>query len=94
MNGNPQRAEAKRVEVLITQADGSVIRWVCDDFDYLDIDKMNEPQYFTGDYFLQPLNAPQVASLSFTLQRPRRWTVYHPSIQPAVDDGNVVEEGI
>jgi len=90
------RSEAVKVEVVITRPNGEVIRFVCDAFDYLDIDKINEPTYFHS--LLDPYETShlplQVQTLSFTLWRPKTWTVYFPTQeQPSIDDGTVVEEG-
>lgn len=86
------KSDAVKVEVAITRPDGTVIRLVCDAFDYIEIEKMNEPEFFPPE----PLyaRAPETARLVFTIERPRTWTIYSPHIEPpSIDDGNVVEEG-
>jgi hypothetical protein len=90
------QAEAVKVEVHITRPNGEVIRFVCDTFDYLEIEKVNEPEYFPSmmDPYTSVHLPPQVRSLGFVINHPRTWTVYLPTQeQPSIDDGTVVEEG-
>jgi hypothetical protein len=91
------KSDAVKIEIAITRPDGTVVRLVCDSFDYIEVEKFMEPQYIHQDMFdpwspryMQP---PRTARLVFTIDRPRTWTVYSPHIeQPSIDDGTVVEE--
>jgi hypothetical protein len=85
------KSDAIKIEIAITRPDGTVVRLVCDSFDYIEVEKFMEPQYFPDPYRFQA--PPLIASLVFTVARPRTWMVYAPHIEPpAIDDGTVVEE--
>lgn len=88
-------AEAVKVEVIVTRPDGKITRLVCEQFDYVEFERVQEPQsmYFGDPY--DRLLPRETRSLSITLMRPKGWTIYAPEIQaqPSIDDGNVVEEG-
>lgn len=89
------RADAVKVEISITRPDGTVVRMVFDAFDYIELEKFMEPEFYTHEYYPRdyPWTPPQVARLSLNIERPRTWTIYSPDIMPSIDDGTVVEEG-
>ena len=89
------RSDAVKVEIKFTRPNGDEVRMVCDAFDYIEVEKFMEPEYFPPDVFADyPRTPPTVARLSINIERPRHWTIYTPVIeQPSIDDGNVVEEG-
>lgn len=88
--------QAVKIEVQITAPNGDVTRLVCDAFDSIDIEKHNEPEFFSPfDGYRYGHRPTETARLVFSIERPRAWTVYFPQPpeQPAIDDGEVVEEG-
>jgi hypothetical protein len=89
-------SEAVKVEIVITRPNGDVVRLVCDSFDYIEVEKFMEPEYYPyPDLYSRPHTVPQVARLCFNIERPRTWMVYSPHIeQPSIDDGTVVEEDV
>lgn len=89
------KSDAVKIEVVITRPNGDVTRLVCDSFDYIEIEKIMEPEYFHPHepLYYSSRMVPEIASLVFRIERPRTWMVYSPHIeQPSIDDGTVVEE--
>ena len=88
------RSDAVKVEIKFTRPNGDEVRMVCDAFDYIEVEKFMEPEYFPPDSLIPNPPLTRIARLSINIERPRHWTIYTPVIeQPSIDDGNVVEEG-
>lgn len=84
---------ATRIEVSITDEKGFVTRWVSDDFDYVEVETMHTPGFYSDDFFAKPISPPRLSRLSFHVEHPKKYTIYDPRInQRAVDPGDIVEE--
>lgn len=84
-------APAVKVEIIVTAANGDTAHWEFDRFDEFYIDTMREPEYlYQGVY---ETTTSRISQMVFTVTRPREYRVWVPKApQPAIDDGNVVEE--
>ena len=88
-------APAVKVEITVTAANGEKVTWEFDQFQEFYIDTMHEPEYV--EWNLERVNhtGPRISQMVFTVNKPGQYRVWVPKAaeQPAIDDGNVVEEG-
>lgn len=82
---------AAKVEVTISDEFGNTVRYSFDDFDWVEVEDIREPQFFHPDGL--PATPNMLARLSFHLERPRKYTIYAPHLAASLDQGDIVDEG-
>jgi hypothetical protein len=83
---------AKRIEVRMTDENGHVTTWDFNKFDYVEIETIHSPGFYSNDFFAAPISPPQLNRLSFHIEYPRGYTIYAPHLAKGIDQGDIVEE--
>lgn len=83
---------ATKIEVRITDDKGNVTTWMSDDFDWVEVEVLKQPQYFPVDS-LCAATPETIARLSFHVERPKKYWIHAPHTARSLEDGDILDEG-
>ncbi len=87
----PERHEAVAIEVIVTQADGTKLVLESHEFDYIEFEVQRPTAWWGNDYLRAYVR--DLPSIIVTIKNAGKYTMRHPSINPAIEADDIVEEG-